>query len=401
MGGGGSGGGGQSTVSQTAIPDWQQGMVQSNENLATSLASQPYPTYNAQLIAGFSPQQQQGMQMAGQASTAQQPDLASAEQMTQGAPGMAAPYQQAAGNMASNSASPWNAQTAQQYMSPYAMAAMQPQIQALQLQQAQNANQINGQATRAGAFGDAQYGNEQALNNFYAGQNMNNLVSQGMNTAYNTGLGAFQTGQQQQLGAANTLNNVGTGMANTNLASANQMGNLGQAQQSTGIAGANAMFNAGTQQQQLQQQQLTEAYQNFMNQANWPYQGLNMRIASTANSPYQVPTANLAPSSASAANLGAFASAAGGLGNLLSGSGGSGAGSVYGGTPSDRRLKKNIKKVGELENGIPFHIFNYVWELDSDRPWLGVMADEVLEKIPNAVRQDEHGYMMVNYSMVH
>lgn len=329
--GGPSGGGSNTVTSQTAIPDWQQGMVQSNENLATSLAAQPYPTYNAQLIAGFSPMQQQGMGMVGSASTAQQPNLAAAEQLTSAAPGLAQPYMQSAGQMAQNSAAPWDAATAQQYMSPYTMQSLQPQIQQLQIQQAQNANNINARATQAGAYGDAQFGGQQALNNFFGDLSMNDLVSQGMNSAYGSGLEAFKAQQQQQLGAAGAMGNVGTSLANANLAAGQQMAGLGQAQQSTGIAGANAMFNAGTQQQQLEQAQLTESYQNFMNQVNWPYEGLNMRIAATANSPYQVPTANLAPTSATAANLGAFSSALGGIGSLLGGGGSGGGGSVYGG----------------------------------------------------------------------
>jgi len=294
--GGSSGGGGTTTVSQTAIPDWQQGQVQANEQLATSLAAQPYPNYQGQLIAGFSPLQQQGMQMTQDASTSQQP------------------YQQGANSLINQSAQAWSPQTAQQYMSPYAQAALAPQIQALGIQQAQNANQIGAQATRAGAFGDAQYGNEQALNNFFAGQNLNNLEQQGMNQAYNTGLGAYQQQQGQELQAGNALGNLG-----------------GQVQQ-TGLTGANAVFGAGTQQQQLNQSQLTEAYQNFMNQVNWPYQQLNTQIAATANSPYQVPTANLAPTSATAQNLGAFASLAGGVGSLLGGgSSGASKGGIYGG----------------------------------------------------------------------
>lgn len=361
---GSSGGGGTTTVSQTAIPDWQQGAVQANEQLATSLAAQPYPNYQGQLIAGFTPGQTQGMQMANTAATAQQPDLTSAENLTN----------QAAGNT-------WNAQTAQQYMSPYAQSALAPQIQQLQQQQAQNNQQIGAQATQAGAFGDARQGTQQALNNFYGNLSMNDLEQQGMNSAYTTGQQAFNSENQ------NLLN------------SGSQMANLGQAQQSTGIAGANAVFGAGTQQQQLNQSQLTEAYQNFMNQVNWPYQQLNTQIASTANSPYQVPTANLAPSNATAQNLGAFASLAGGLGGLLGGSSSSaGSGNSALAGFSDRRLKKNIKKIGKLLSGLPLYTFQYIWD---EMPYLGVMADEVEGVIPDAVFLHSSGYKMVDYARIY
>jgi hypothetical protein len=361
-GGGSSGGGGTSTVSQTAIPDWQQGQVQANENIANSLASQPYQTYQGQTVAGFSPLQQQGMNMTTQAATAGQPALNASAALT------GAGTQQ------------WNPQTAQQYMSPYAQAALQPQVQALRLQQANDANKINGSATMAGAFGDAQYGNAQALNNFFAGQNLNNLEAQGMNTAYTTG--------QQQMNASN--NNL--------LAAGAQMGNISNAAQQQGLTGANAVFGMGTQQQGLQQQQLTEAYQNFMNQQNYPYQQLNARIAATANSPYQVPTANLAPTSSSAQNIGAFASLAGGVGSLLGGSGSSGGG-VYGGS-SDRRIKKAIKEIGKLVSGLNVYEFKYNWEPEEAPKWIGVMADEVEKLIPDAVHEMTNGLKWVDYGKV-
>lgn len=285
----------QQTVTQVnQIPQFEQDYASQNANIAASIASTPYPTYSGQLIAGFAPQQTQGMQQAQQASTSYQPDLSAAEGMTQ----------QAGNNQ-------WNAQTAQQYMSPYAAAALQPQVQALQNNQALQNQQLNASATQAGAFGDARQGVTQGLNNFNNNLSMNDLMSQGMNSAYTTGQNAYNS-------------------ANSNLlASGNQMGQLGAQQQNLGVAGATANFNAGTQQQQLNQTQLTEAYNNFMNQANWPTQGLNERIAALANSPYtQTNFTSLAPSSATAQNLGAFGALAGGLGSLVNG------GSSSSGTPA-------------------------------------------------------------------
>lgn len=397
MGGSNGSSGGTTVTNQTAIPDWQQGQVQANEQTATALSAQPYPTYSGQLIAGFSPQQTQGMNMAQTASTAQVPDLTAAEGLTAAAPGLASPYYSQAASQIQSAQQPWNAQTAQQYMSPYAQSALAPQIQQLGIQQQQNANNIGSQATMAGAFGDAQYGNEQALNNLYANQSLNQLEQTGMNQAYNTGLSAYQNQQQTGLAAAGQTANIGTSLATNNLNAASADSSLGQAQQSTGIAGANAEFNAGTQQQQLQQTQLTEAYQNFMNQFNFPYQQLNAQIAATANSPYQVPTANLAPTSATAANLGAFSSALGGLGSLLGGGSSTPTSSLANISSSDRRLKKNIKKIGKLLNGLNWYSFQYLW---SDKTTEGVMSDEVRKVIPEAVAVDQHGFDLVDYNRV-
>lgn len=294
MSGGGSGGGSNTTTQVQQIPEFEQQFAQQNQNIAASLASQPYPTYQGQIIAGFTPQQTQGMNMAGQAATSYQPDLGTGEAMTLGASGQ------------------WNPQTAMQYMSPYAMAALAPQMQALQLQQGQQRNQINAGATQSGAFGDARTGVADALNNFYGDQAMSGLVSQGMNTAYNTGQNAFQQDQARLLQAGG------------------QMGQLGSQQQGLGEAGAQSLFQAGTQQQQLTQQQLSEAYNNFMNQVNWGQNELGLRESALSNSPYNNTNyTTLAPSNSTGANVGAFSSLAG----LLGGGSSGGAKAPIGGTP--------------------------------------------------------------------
>lgn len=64
---------------------------------------------------------------------------------------------------------------------------------------------------------------------------------------------------------------------------------------------------------------------------------------------------------------------------------------------SDRRLKKNIKRVGELKNGIPTYEFSYIWE---DALRHGVMADEVARIIPEAVMTMPSGYQAVRYDLL-
>jgi len=64
---------------------------------------------------------------------------------------------------------------------------------------------------------------------------------------------------------------------------------------------------------------------------------------------------------------------------------------------SDRRLKENIVRVGQLANGLGVYAFNYIWDLV---PRLGVMSDEVRKVIPEAVMVHSSGYDMVNYTEV-
>ena len=61
---------------------------------------------------------------------------------------------------------------------------------------------------------------------------------------------------------------------------------------------------------------------------------------------------------------------------------------------SDMRLKTNIERVGDDPRGFGVYDFDYVWGGERQR---GVMAQEVLDVIPDAVATHESGYLMVNY----
>lgn len=61
---------------------------------------------------------------------------------------------------------------------------------------------------------------------------------------------------------------------------------------------------------------------------------------------------------------------------------------------SDRRLKRDIRRVGTLDNGLPVYAYRYV---TGGPIMLGLMADEVADIIPEAVSLHESGYAMVDY----
>lgn len=89
----------------------------------------------------------------------------------------------------------------------------------------------------------------------------------------------------------------------------------------------------------------------------------------------------------------ARSSAKGGMGQTLGALAQAGA-TAY---ASDRRLKKNIKKIGKLANGLFVYLFNYIW---SDQEQIGVMSDEVRKIMPHAVVVMPNGYDAVNYEEV-
>jgi hypothetical protein len=268
---------------------------------------------------------------------------------------------------------PSDTATVQRFMNPYVQAALDPQIQQLNLQYGKQAQDLASQATSAGAFGDARLGVSQSLNNYYNNLATSGVEAQGYNTAYNNAMSTI--GNQQQLGlgemngASSAFNQAGTlrqgqqglqlqgaqignqiltgqqanqlsatGLQNTILTGQQQAGfnqmaaaqaaqknlmeeqaaqlarsqqyqSLGTSAQTLGLNASNAKWAAGQAEQQQQQTADNLAYQQYMNQVNWPYQQLNVRESALSNSPYTMQNAVTLPgTSNSATNLGAFAS---------------------------------------------------------------------------------------------
>jgi len=196
----------------------------------------------------------------------------------------------------------------QAYMSPYMQNAVD-----WQKQQAINdyARQLPGQqaaATRAGAFG----GSRQAIVESEAQRNLQNqlagIQSQGTQQAFDQANKNLQFGSQLGLQGLGLAGQMG-----------GQLGQLGQ-QNYQQLMGINqAQQQVGAQVQALEQQGLTQRYQDFLNQQRFPYQQLaymsdilrGVPAASSAQTMYQAP----ANTAGQIAGLGL------GVGSLLSGVG--------------------------------------------------------------------------------
>ena len=131
--------------------------------------------------------------------------------------------------------------------------------------------------------------------------------------------------------------------------------------------------------------------------------GSQVQNPSFANTPMQANTAGpdlLGAANASYQNqLAAYnaqqAAQGGFMGGLMS------LGGAAIGKYSDIRLKKNIKKIGELRDGINIYSYNYIdyKDLPKDKQ-IGVMAQEVEKVIPEAVMTMADGYKAVNYALI-
>ena len=83
----------------------------------------------------------------------------------------------------------------------------------------------------------------------------------------------------------------------------------------------------------------------------------------------------------------------GGGGGMRGGGGGRGGG----GRRSDIMLKHDITLLGHLDNGLGFYRFSYN---GSDKAYVGVMAQEVQQVMPEAVVRGRDGYLRVYYDQL-
>lgn len=109
----------KATQSETILPEWYSNYAMQLLSNQQAQMAQPYQTYQGPRVAEFSPAQQQGFNMTGQAATAYQPALGAATTATQNlmgqnALGAAQPYfGQAAGMSSVGAATPGLSQAAQ------------------------------------------------------------------------------------------------------------------------------------------------------------------------------------------------------------------------------------------------------------------------------------------------
>ena len=266
-------------------------------------------------------------------------------------------YISSAANYAQMAADPNNVNAmTQQYYNPMASNVMAQ----LQNVYGQQDAQLLGNQAASGAIGGSRSGvanstlaNQQGL---AAGQTMAGL--------YNQALSAAQTTAGQQAGAAYSL------------------GNLGQESLGTQLTGLNAGLQGGNQLQQQGQNVLNAQTQNEIQSILFPQQeaAAGMNIAQGANALGSTTT-----------GTGTTTTPVNYLGMIL-GAGAAGAGAYM---QSDERVKTDIAPIGTTYDGQ--HIYKFRYDGDPTTR-IGLMAQEVQKKHPDAVRTDSQGIKEVDYS---
>lgn len=316
------------TTSTQQLPGYINDAYKSLVSGAQGTGSQPYTPYTG----GFTPDQQQAFENIRSMWGSSDPSFMSASNNFA-----------AAGAPAAN--------TMGTYMSPYISQVVDSTMANMQRQNAQQQQQVVGDAISKGAMGGNRVGVAQAelgrTQKLADSQTLANLYQQG----FNTSLGAAQADKSAALAA-------GQGYTG-----------LGQTQMQTGLAQTGAQLGAGTQQQQFD-------YEQYLNKLAFPYQQQSW-LSSI---------------------IGGLGSTAGGTttqktpqGNTFSQLLGTGlqVASLF----SDERMKEDAKVIGRSFDGQPIYAYRYK---GSPQTHLGFMAQEVEKKHPEAVGESG-GMKTVDY----
>ena len=314
------------TVTQTSIPEYAKPYVENMLGKTEALGAQPYQAYGQERQAGFTPMQQQAFQGAQR----MQPS---------GQTGMAGQYAGAAtlGALGTNydptqfQAGQFGQQDASQYMSPYMQSVVDVQQQEAQRQADIAGTQRAGQATQAGAFG----GSRQAIMDAEAARNLatqkGSIQATGLQNAYTQAQAQYNADQARQMQAAQLgeqSKQYGAGLGlqglQTAMQGAGQMGQLGGQQFQQGMDINKLQQATGLTQQAQQQQALTQQYQDFLTQKQYPYQQLSYMSDMLRGLPMSQSTQQLfqAPPS-TASTMAGLGTAAIGASQLMRAKGGS------------------------------------------------------------------------------
>jgi len=285
------GGGSTSTqVQSNALdPDVKQRMLE-NYDFALNVANRDYQTYPYERIAAFTPMQQASFQQVGQAAQAAQQPIAQAQELARQA-GAYTP-----GTIASGMAN---------YQNPYTQQVIDTTLADIDRSR-QIANQQGAaQAVRAKAFGGSRQGVAEAETNRAA-------MEQAARTAAQLRSQGFQTAGEM------AARDIGYGLQGNQqgLAAAQQLGALGALGQTAGLTGAQAMFTSGEQQRALTQANMSQAYEDFQRQWQYPIEQLRIRQSALGMVPAtQTSTTQTTPSTIQ--QIGTIGQAAGGLANAF------------------------------------------------------------------------------------
>lgn len=366
----------QSTV-QSTVPQWvSDGGQQTFNSAKTWMDNNPVQPYAGERSAPASDNQVAASSMAAATANAGQADIEGARRLTSMA---------ARGQYQPVFAQNWNGEAAQQYMSPYASNVRDNTLRKMDQNNLVQQRQVDDSAQGAHAFG----GDRHAIlmGEVMRDQNTarNDYVDQSNQSAYNDAASRWQADRAANMEAGEFNSNQGQRTYDRILSAGGQMGNLGTASGELASRGVGNLLTTGMVDQDVRQRSNDAAYQDYLRTQTAPLDRYNQLTGILSGVPINRTTTENGTQTSQTSNS---------LGSSLLGIGAIGASMFQPMKISDRRLKRDIRKVGELAKGIGLYAYRYLWPSTVQ---VGVMADEVGARIPEAVELGSNGFFRVNY----
>jgi hypothetical protein len=366
----GGGGSGQTVVQSQQIPAWMEEPIKQNIQMAQDIAARPYQAYPGQTVAGFAPETAQAFDYAKSGIGYALPAYAQAQQAAAGLTGYQ-PQQVAAQNFLQGDISA--------YMNPFTQSVVDASLANLKGATQMALNQNAADAIRARAFGGSRQGITEGVTQAQAAKSAGELSANLYSQAFDKAAQLMQADQARNLQAQQLNQAAGLQGAGLGLQAAQQLGALGAAGQQSIAQDVSTLQNIGLQLQAQQQAQLDAAYQQYLEELNYPIQALNLRIGATSSAPVPMSQTQTGGGSGSS-----FLSGLGALGTLASG-----IGSLAGGFKwSDKTMKTDIEKVGkDKETGLNMYAYRYKGDPKTYPKVVGPMAQDIEKKYPQAVKK--------------
>ena len=231
---------GKQTGTESNLSNWAGDYVTGMLGKGQALGNQPYQAYSGPLTAGTSQLQQNAFQ---------------------GLANLTIPTDKMGGYTPQT----FGATQAQQYMNPYLMAALNPQLEEARRQSQITQMMNDAQLTKAGAFGGGRQAIMNAETQRNLGTNLANITGTGYASAYDKAMQQFNTEQGRGMEAQKMLNDYG-------------MGTLA------------AQIGAGATQRQIEQEGVTADIKQFEEEKLDPYKKLQFQQSLLQGLPLQTQT---------------------------------------------------------------------------------------------------------------
>jgi hypothetical protein len=373
------------TQQTTQLPPWINDAAQQNYAVAQGIATTPLQQYQGQMTPDVSQQLQQSWSTAATSANAGQPQLNASTAGLVGAlgqtPSSILPQTLAGANL-------------QPYMNPYTQNVINATLPIMQQQLGQTLATNAGNAVNQGAFGGSRFGVQQGVAQAQGALGETQMAEQLNQANYAQAV----QGAQYDIGnnmTAQTANQAAQqAKINSDIAAAGGLNANAQTAGQLAQSAFNMQNTAGTQQMSTAQDQINAQMQKFQQAWGYPTQELGVLQSALGMTPYGQSTTGASDTTTYTPTNWAMLAGAG-LGAAGSIFKGAGAG-VLGGN-SDKRLKKNLKRVGTHgPTGVPIYDYNWKGEKPGAPKTRGPMAQDVEKVLPGAVVKDAAGMRRVH-----